>query len=317
MDLGSRCEEYVLAMRFERKLVWSLCFLMLSSCGSIPLREARWSLCISDGDGVLWLVRTSPARVLRNPNDLSISRINTIGRCLGGSIDEESGWYATLEEDPAGSVIRLYSGSGAVAGEAWSDANGSERGEMSSYPVMLKGSKRVAFVRADGMLVVGSGDGSAVTFRSICKLAEAEVAIPEIMSLWVDGDGLVIGYYDEVYYVDIESASARKICDGTLLGMHDGNVVLSDRSAGIVGVALDGQIKRVFGRVRSGIPYSGHIVHRISPDGEYVAYDAARRGQRALVIHHLDSGRKAYVGQIKMRWLGSWTEMSGSGVVCE
>lgn len=300
-------------------IIGCLCFLSvhLMGCRTMPLPQSSWRIHFADQNGHLRVLLASSQELFRDPATAHVlEQTGTISLCEGGWLDANSGRLATIEHDDAGRAIRVYDESMQLLDEYRLPSSKSDYTGTISQPILSSDGSQLAFVDGDGSLVVGKVGSKRMSVREVCKVVEASGSLPLIDCFWVTNSDLVIAYFDAIYHVDLESKDCRLLGDGKLLGVHDNNLVLSRYPIGVCLMNLEGDIRARLGRIHGQRPYSGHRIHRISPDGEYVAYDSSgRKGQSVIVIQHIRSGRKVYLTQIgSIRSLGSWSEESPGAI---
>lgn len=303
----------VLALSAKKILACISTLLLIHGCQSPDLPSCRWQIALSNQQGKLLLVTTSVEQLFRDSPSLEIDRLHTLSCCRNGWLDQESGVLATLEEADRSPVIRLYDPSMQVMGEYWPSGGQNDHVPREpSAPVLLTGGTRIVFVDNDGMLIVGTLADRKIEIDRICNLIEVQDFLPRIACFWLSKNEIAIGFSREVHVFSFSSGRRRLVRDARLVGVVNGSPVLGClRSAAILDSA--GMVKEVrrcesrFKRDWKNRSYAGVSFLRISPDGDFLAYDAPSIWRGPLVvIRHIRSGREVEIPTKRFGGITSW-----------
>ncbi len=294
---------------------------VVSACH--PCSRVAWEIALTDCEGVLSILRVSPSEVFSIDGSIGRRVVTCATKfpCYGGWVDAASGLMSTVEDEKEKTTVRVYDSKMRVIGEE------PMQGRHGSVPVLSPGGKRLAFVNSQGAVFLGQmPPEGGVRIRQVCQL-KAGCDVRSTL-VWVDGGTVAFDYLGDIYRADIDSAGWIGLGIADLLGAQRGALIVtppggpdSPLARSLAGVYvgemdLQGHVTPLRGmRVRTAIlesGYPGNRVHRISPDGQFLAYDTRILGRRDpfLAFMHLPSGRKAHLRCPNgIRSMGSWNEV--------
>jgi hypothetical protein len=294
--------------------------LCLLGCQVPEVAKVRWQMVIAQSDGRLTLAAVEAPRIFSEPASAIFEPLlTTQSRCLAGWLDPNSAILATLERDAQGTAIRVYRGDERPYAEYRTGRK--DTALDGSCPVLLADGQRVVFVDPTGNVIVADiTRHRGMSAKTACGAAPSGVQ-PYSTIACIDDAGIAVESFEKIYRVDLRDGTCRLLGSGNLLGLVGKDLVISKYPDGLSLLDMDGGIHPFPGRSRRHhyreAPYAGYRIHRVSPDCQYLAYDASLwpAGQPTLAIQHLESGRTVYLkvpGGI--RSLGSWFEVgNGNG----
>ncbi len=298
-------------------------FPMVALLVACDLPDATWQIVLTDGDGRIEILTVSARELFRNTESPSVvERPETLSSCLSARLEPSSGLLATVERHHRTTAIRVYDRSRKLTAERTPGPEVELR-EM-SCPAFLGDHRRIFFIDTDGSVTVGQlrRNGEMAT-EKVCETSlrggdyRSTIACVDDHTIALDQNGYT-------YCVDLRSRTCRKLGGYDLLGTHAGELVVTRHGidvpikrfppgARLYLMDMEGAVRPWAGRrtrmsLREWI-YAGLTVHRLSPDGEYWAYDSALPGRKepVLVFQHIRSGRRVCVNRPRgTQAMGSW-----------
>ncbi len=326
---------------FIRRCAWLTIVLgfvpTLVGCYGPAVGHHQWEMLFTDLEGNLRLIRTTSDSLFSNPNSVDVQAIKTKSKCLRGWSEPTSGKLATLEEDEVGPCIRLYGKTMELLGEYrpknledyWTKRPGEHDSLWPSMPI-LDEYGRIAFVDNDGGLSVGRIINGGLQVDRLCftgwKSGEGDLGL-----FWFSKNEIALRMQGSIFLVDVDSGKQQLVRKGgrRLFGVVGDRLVIQSGNR-LDYISTDDEVlmtKTFYGPDRPGRWYRAYPrihIWRLSPDGEFVAYDSTSFwGMPAVIFRHLESGKdvaltKKQIGE-NLR-LGSWNETtseshSGSNAV--
>jgi hypothetical protein len=297
------------ATRSTFRAILTSLFLMCGGCGA-PKSEsvAHWQVLVTDREGSVYVLTTTPrdlADIVPRYEKKKIEGL--VSPCCGAWLDPESGRLATVERRQDGAALAVYAiGSMSLLLEQHLPAGNH------SAPTLSRGGTRVAVVDCDRNLLVGSiSSGAPSTCELAMNLSDLGTVSASRVMQWLSRDVLIASGSKCTCRVNIVSRECRCLSDTMeCLGVVGDSIAFLDTSTReAVFLDADGREQKRTGFIW-GSSYSASWVLRISPEGEYVAYDQPLLGGwlgTSLTIQNLKSVRQVHLKDFKFSvWMGSW-----------
>jgi len=223
---------------------------------------------------------------------------------------------ATLERDSKEvAAVRIYDTAMDVEGEY---VFKQEIIDDECGPMLAPGGEQVVFVAQNRKVFVGQlVAGAGLQVNEVCSIPKSKLHFrPQGTLGWLnDYEFIVGGSVREYHHVNLGTrTSALLDGDASFLGVTHSGIAVSSADRGLTVVNTNGEVISKLGySLADSHFYSGCYIHRVSPDGRYLAFEHpvtyGLLGQ-VLTIQDLKTNREVHLHLRSIpNYMGSWLEI--------